>query len=593
MRWLIGMALVMAGPAAASPADDLAAVIADHWQWTLRTYPTLASTLGDRRYDGKLADRSVAGMAAQAGEATALLKRVDAIPEAGLDATQRVNKAILRRLLDEAVTGSRFPERMVQFSSYSSPWQEFAGLADDLPFATKADYRSYVDRLKAYPAQMGQVIATGDAAITTKVTQPCETLGGLAGSISGLIAEPEATRYYAPFGRKKPADASAAEWAALQTEGRAAIRDVVIPQNRTLLEWANARYLPACRKTAGASTLPEGEAWYAWRVKVETTTEMTPDQVHALGQSEVARIRAEMDGVAAKAGYPSRQAMIASMKSDPKYFAKTPEEMLAAAARMAKIIDGKMPALFTHLPRLPYGVRAIPAETAEGTTTAYYSPGSPASGIAGNYYVNTSKLDQRPLWELPALTSHEAVPGHHHQIALQQELDLPDFRRHVAYFTAFTEGWGLYSEHLGLDIGLYDTPEKDMGRLSYEMWRACRLVVDTGLHAKGWTKDQAVAFMRDNSALTDANIDAEVNRYISWPGQALGYKVGELRFRALRDKAEKALGPGFNLRRFNDAVVAQGSVPMDVLEAQIDGWIAAGGQEGGGVTAAFGGRQPK
>ena len=234
-----------------------------------------------------------------------------------------------------------------------------------------------------------------------------------------------------------------------------------------------------------------------------------------------------------------------------------------------------MPLLFKTLPRLPYGVREIPAAIAPGTTTAYYMPGSPAAGISGTYYVNTSKLDQRPLWELPALTVHEAVPGHHQQIALQQEIDLPDFRKYATFFTAFVEGWGLYSERLGVDMGIYDTPEKDMGRLSYDMWRACRLVVDTGIHAQGWTKERAVAFMKDNSALTDANIDAEVNRYITNPGQALAYKLGALKIAALRTKAEEELGARFDLRLFHDAVLGQGAVPLDVLETQIDAWIVA------------------
>jgi uncharacterized protein (DUF885 family) len=577
MRWMIGALMLAASVptmAAASAPDDLKAVIADHWAWYLSVNPTLASTLGDHRGDGKLSDISLAAADAQAAQAAALLRRLEAIPDAGLSIGDRVNKAILRRMLDEQITGNGFPERMMIFTSYANPWQGFAGLADDSPFASGADYRSYIDRLRGYPALAAQVIAVGGAAIQANAVQPCEAIGGVAPSIAGLIADtPETTRYFQPFLRARPADTTPEVWGAFQAAGKAAIRDIVIPQNRRLLGWLQSDYLPKCRKTPGAMTLPRGPEWYAWRVKAETTTEMTPEQVHQLGLSEVARIRAEMDAVAVKAGYASRQAMIATMKSDPKYFARTPEELLAAASRVAKTIDGKMPTLFVTLPRLPYGVRAIPAETAEGTTTAYYSGGSPASGIAGTYYVNTSKLNQRPLWELPALTSHEAVPGHHNQIALQQELDLPEFRRHAAFFTAFTEGWGLYAERLGIDIGLYDTPEKDMGRLSYEMWRACRLVVDTGIHAKGWSKAQAVQFMKDNSALTDANIDAEVNRYISWPGQALGYKIGELRIRALRAKAEKALGPRFDLRRFNDAVIAQGSVPMDVLEAQIDAWI--------------------
>jgi uncharacterized protein (DUF885 family) len=281
-----------------------------------------------------------------------------------------------------------------------------------------------------------------------------------------------------------------------------------------------------------------------------------------------------MDKLATGAGFADRLAYIQELRGNPKYFAHTPDELLAASARQAKIIDGLMPRLFGKLPRLPYGIRAIPAETAEGTTTAYYNAGSPPAGIAGFYYVNTSKLDQRPLWEIPALTAHEAVPGHHNQIALQQEMEMPKFRRYLAGFTAYTEGWGLYSEHLGIELGLYDTPEKNMGRLSYEMWRACRLVVDTGIHSKGWTKAQAIAFMRDNTALTDANIEAEVNRYISWPGQALGYKLGELKLKELRTRAEKALGPKFDLRAFHDQVLGSGAVPLDVLEREVGEWAA-------------------
>ena len=285
-----------------------------------------------------------------------------------------------------------------------------------------------------------------------------------------------------------------------------------------------------------------------------------------------------MEAVAKKAGYPTREAFVAELRTNPKYYPKTPEDLLQAASRAAKTIDGKMPGLFHRLPRLPYGVKPIPAEIAEGTTTAFYGQGSPENGIAGTYFVNTSKLDQRPYWELPALTAHEAVPGHHHQIALQQELDLPPLRTRLASFTAFTEGWALYTERLGIEMGLYDTPEKEMGRLSYEMWRACRLVVDTGIHSKGWTKDRAVAFMTDNTALSAANIDAEVNRYISWPAQALGYKLGELKIRELRAKAEKTFGAKFDLAAFHDVVLEQGSVPLDVLDAHVSAWIAKGGR---------------
>jgi uncharacterized protein (DUF885 family) len=407
-------------------------------------------------------------------------------------------------------------------------------------------------------------------------TQPCVTLANFPPTIRGdIAADPTQSRFYSPFAGRKPASISDAQWAGLKARAAALIRDRINPSYEGFATLYDTQLASKCRKTVGASSLPQGKDYYAYLVRFHTTTNRTPEEIHQLGLSEVARIRAEMDKVAKSAGYPTRQAMIAEMRSNPKYFAKTPEELLAATAFMTKTIDGKMPSLFTRLPRLPYGIRPMPAATAPGDTTARYQPGNPDAGIAGFYLVNTTKLDQRPLWEIPALTVHEAVPGHHMQIATQQELEMPAWRKYGAFFTAFVEGWGLYSERLGIELGLYDTPEKDMGRLSYEMWRASRLVVDTGIHAKGWSKEQAVAFMKENTALTDANIDAEVNRYISTPGQALAYKLGELKIRELRALAEKELGGKFDLRRFHDAVLGQGSVPLDALDAQIKAWIAA------------------
>jgi uncharacterized protein (DUF885 family) len=400
-------------------------------------------------------------------------------------------------------------------------------------------------------------------------------LDGFEGSITGVITDKvEESRFYKPFLGNAPTGVSSVDWAAMRAAAASLIKGTLEPEYRKFAEYYARDYKPKCRTTVGASDMPQGRDYYAAQIRSHTTTEMSAEAIHALGLGEVARIRSEMEDLARSAGYADRGSFIVELRRNPKYYAKSPAELMAAASRQAKIIDGLMPKYFGKLPRLPYGVREIPAEIAEGTTTAYYNPGSPPSGIAGFYYVNTSKLDQRPLWELPALSAHEAVPGHHHQISLAQEMDLPKFRKYLTGFTAFVEGWALYTEHLGIEMGLYDTPEKNMGRLSYEMWRACRLVVDTGLHSKGWSKAQAIAFMRDNSALTDANIEAEVNRYISWPGQALGYKIGELKIRELRGKAEKALGPKFDLRGFHDAVLSQGAVPLDVLERQVDAWIA-------------------
>ena len=562
-------------PAVATPTDDFHAIVSDHWAWYLKSNPVYATSLGVHTYDDQLGDFSLAEADRQAAQATAFVKRIDAIPAAQLSPADRTNAAILRRMLSEQVEANGFGERTITFSTLGSWFQSFAGLADVVPVRTKADFTSYLNRLAQFPKANAQVLEITRAAVAGGFMQPCETLSGFEPTITGVItANPEESRFYAPFKNAKPIDVSDAEWAAMKTRAKTLISGTLDAEYRKIDAYYRASYLPKCRKTSGASALPDGQRYYAFLVRQQTTTDLTPAQIHKIGLDEVTRIRAEMDALASKSGYASRQAFIQKLRTDPKYYPHSEAELMGAAALQAKINDGKMPALFGRLPRLPYGVRAVPAETAGGQTTAYYMPGSPVAGIAGTFYVNTSKLDQRPLYELPALTAHESVPGHHNQIALQQELDLPEFRKYGAFFTAFVEGWGLYSEHLGIEMGIYDTPEKDMGRLSYEMWRACRLVVDTGIHSMGWTKTQAVAFMKDNTALTDANIDAEVNRYISNPGQALAYKLGELKFRALRHKAEVALGAKFDVRRFHDAVLGQGAVPLDVLDGQIDGWIA-------------------
>ena len=567
---------LVATPAVARPSDDLTRLLAEHWQWTLKESPTLASSVGMHDYDTELSDPSLAAEDARAARSAAYLKRLDAIPDAGLSVPERTNKAILRRLLSEDVEGNRFGQRMIVFTSYASPWQGMAGMGERLAFRGKTDYANYLTRLEKWPAVNDTLIAITARAVREGYVQPCVALTGFERTISGVVkTDPAASRFYIPFTRTKPADASAVEWAALQARAKATITTRLNPAYTKAADFYRTSYLPNCAKAVGVSAQPGGADYYRFRIRQLTTTDLTPDQIHVTGLREVARIRAAMEAVAKEAGYPSREAFVAELRTNPKYYAKTPEELLEAASRVAKTIDGRMPGLFHRLPRLPYGVKPIPAETAEGTTTAYYGSGSPQNGLSGTYFVNTSKLDQRPLWELPSLTAHEAVPGHHHQIALQQELDLPPLRTRLASFTAFTEGWGLYAETLGDEIGLYDTPEKRMGRLSYSMWRACRLVVDTGIHAKGWTKERAVAFMLDNTALSAANIDAEVNRYISWPAQALGYKLGELKILELRARAEKALGTRFDLAAFNDAVLEQGSVPLDVLDAHVTAWIAA------------------
>lgn len=576
MRRFVTCLLAASALAASAPAaaDTLAAVLADHWAWTLKENPLLATRLGVHTYDTELGDPSLAAQDRRDRDEAAFVARLDALPAAGMNDADRTNAAILRRSLVTDLAGQKFSERAIEFSNRGGWHTYFPDLPLQLPFFTRADYDAYLARLAKIPAYAAASTAVTRTAIAHGDVLPCAVLGGFAKSITGEITDPAASRFYAPFAAARPATIAAADWAGLQARAAGVIRDAVNPAYRAYADFYAREY--KCRATLGASALPDGAAYYAFKVREQTTTDLTPAQIHDLGLSEVARIRAEMDTLVASTGFKGdRAAYIAMLRTNPKYYPTSPHQLMAEAALIAKTVDGAMPKLFGRLPRLPYTVREIPAATADGTTTAYYNEGSPAAGVAGTYYVNTTHLDQRPLFELPALSMHEAVPGHHHQISLQQEIDLPDFRRYATFFTAFVEGWGLYSERLGLDIGLYDTPEKQMGRLSYEMWRACRLVVDTGIHAQGWSKERAVAFMADNTALSAANIDAEVNRYIADPGQALAYKIGELTIRRLRTRAEADLGARFDLRAFHDAVLEQGAIPMDLLETRMGAWIAA------------------
>ena len=566
--------LVLAAPAAAGPVEDFQRLQDDYWAATLKNSPLFATQVGIKDYDREIGPLSLAEMDRQAAESAAFLQRLEVIPAASLPVSEQANRAIMKRQLEDAVEANRYGQRQLLYSTLGSYHDFLAGMAESMPFRTAADYDNYLARLELVPDRMRSYGDISVKAAREGYVQPCVTMTSFSSTITGNIAaDPAQSRFYAPFAAQRPENVPAAEWAALQRRSKSVITAKVNPAYQAFADLYDRELKGKCRQSVGVSAMPQGKEYYAFQVRQQTTTNLPPEEIHQLGLREVARIRSEMEQVAKKAGFASREAMIADMRSNPKWFTRTPEELLEATALMAKTIDGKMPSLFGRLARLPYGIRPMAAATAPGDTTARYQPGSPAAGLAGFYLVNTTKLDQRPLWEIPALTVHEAVPGHHMQIALQQELEMPEWRRNTAFFTAFVEGWGLYSERLGIEMGLYDTPQKDMGRLGYEMWRASRLVVDTGIHSKGWSKEQAVAFMKDNTTLTDANIDAEVNRYISNPGQALAYKLGELKIRELRSKAEKELGAKFDLRRFHDAVLGQGSVPLDALEAQVNAWI--------------------
>ncbi|MHA6333738.1 DUF885 domain-containing protein [Qipengyuania sp. CAU 1752] len=577
----LALATAIVAPAVAHPEGDYRELREEIWQWRLDNNPGLATSIGDRRGDGELGDWSLSAHLQTVEEAKAFVARIDGIDRTALPQDLAVDLSIIRSSLVDAIEAAKHEHDLyVLFTNRGGWFSYLSSLPHRSPLFTKADYESYIGRMEAYPQVNADGIARTREAVARGLTQACEPMEGFGDRLSEQIHDDYAqSPLWSPFAGERPGTISESDWKALKERAQLAIANDVFPAYRSFVDYYASEYAPACRDGApGISQTPGGDAYYDHLVRSYTTTDLTDEAIHELGLREVARIRAEMVKVAREAGFESREAFIEDLRTNPKYYAETPEELINAASALAKQIDGWMPKLFGTLPRQPYTVSPIPAALAPGNTTAYYERGSLETGQPGIYRVNTTALDQRPLWELPALGVHEAVPGHHHQIALQQELDIHPLRANGTFFTAFVEGWGLYSERLGIEMGLYDTPAKQMGRLSYEMWRATRLVVDTGLHAKGWSKQRAVDYMLDNTALTEANIDAEVNRYITRPGQALAYKIGELKIRELRQRASDALGADFDLRAFHDAVLENGAVPLDVLEAHIDRWIEKAGE---------------
>lgn len=501
--------------------------------------------------------------------------RIDEIQRSDLSQDGKLNYDLLEWMVDWRVERAAFDENRIPFTNDSGFHTNLAFIADSTSIETMAEAEAYAARLNDYPRYIEENIANLERAIQTGWTQPEmiaeRILDGAEAQVPGQ--DIEASVYYSPV-KDLPDTMSADEKREARQRVTLAINESVRPAALQLVEFLENEYVPAARETLGAREMERGEDWYPVLVRYYTTTDMTPDEVHELGLKEVERIRGEMEAVIEEAGFDGTfQEFLDFLRTDDQFYAETPEELLSHASRIAKTIDGKLPQYFSLLPRNSYGVRAVPDDIAPNYTTGRYWGGDLEEGRAGFYMVNTYNLDQRPLYNLPALTLHEAVPGHHLQIALAQEQeDVPEFRQEL-YPNAFGEGWGLYAEKLGEEMGIYTTPYEKFGRLSYEMWRACRLVVDTGIHWKGWTRDQAEACFLENSALAEHNIRTEVDRYISWPGQALAYKLGELKIIELRERAEDALGADFDIREYHRAVLENGAVPLSILEEQIDRWI--------------------
>ena len=573
--------IVFAPVAAVAQTPDakakLDAIVADYQAWSDRENPIGAGFNGDRTALGKLPDVTLAADQRRAKELAEFEARLKAIPETGLSDNDALNRAILIRVVDDDIASIKYDQSRFAFSSDDSWDGNLTYLADSAPMAGKADAEAWLTRLAAVPKMWADSTDNARRGIKTGWVQPRYIAERVLTEAKANVAKPvtEADPLIRVFD-KLPASVSPQEKAAFKARGVALMTEKIVPARQAFVTLLEKEYIPATRPEIGVGRLKGGKDYYAWLARRYTTTSMTPEEIHALGVSEVARIRAEMDTVMAQTGFKGTfPEFLAFLRSDKRFVAGSRQDLMEKASEISKRIDDRLPAFFGTLPRLPYGVREVPREIEDNYTTGRYFPGSPQLGVAGGYMVNTGKLDQRGLYELPALTLHEAVPGHHLQIALSQELgEVPAFRRD-ADMTAYVEGWGLYAERLGIEMGIYRDPYEQFGRLSYEMWRACRLVADTGMHYLGWDLEKARACFTDNSALSAHNIDAELARYVSWPGQALAYKIGERTLVKVRAKAETELGDKFDVRRFHDAVLLAGPLPMDLLEARVDRWIAA------------------
>lgn len=558
----------------AHPADAaFRAIYEGEWKWRNQQNPDWDedSDNSASAASSQLPDVGPQAQARRLAYLEGVLRQLDQVDASTLSPAEQVNYAVYRPQIEHKVAALRFRDYEMPFNSDSAFWSNLDFMAG-AELRDAAAYRAYAARLRDVPRYFDQQIANMRAGLARGFSVPQAVLVGRDVSIAMTadLKDPEQSTLWAPY-KQMPATIPAAEQDALRAEGRAAIREAVIPAFGKLLLFFRNDYVPHARTTLAAEAMPDGKAWYREQIRAYTTLDLSPDEIHAIGLAEVASIRAEMDAIIDGLGFQghSPQTRFADflqfLRTDPQFYAKTPQELLNDAAWISKRVDGQIGRIIGTLPRGRFTIVPVPASIAPFWTAG--------RGGADTYFVNTYNLPSRPLYNLPALTLHESAPGH----SLQQQLvreqgELPGFRKE--YISAYGEGWGLYSEWLGKEMGIYQTPYEDFGRLTYAMWRACRLVIDTGIHHLGWTRAQALAYLRDNTALSEHEVTTEVDRYISWPGQALSYKLGELTLRRLRAEAETALGANFDERAFHDVVLAQGSVPLPLLETQVRAWIA-------------------
>ena len=546
------------------------------WQEDLADNPIQATSLGDARYNDKLPDMSVEGLDRRNKKNFSRLQSLAKMNRDKLEKADQLNYDLFERETRSRIDEGQYKPYLYAVRTFDGP-QLLPELAEVHPFQTAKDYDNWIARINASGAYIDQWIVLLGQGAAERRTQPRVTIAKVLEQIKPqLVTDPEASGFYAPF-KKMPASFDAATKDRLTAAAKTAIQTVAVPAFQRFDKFFREVYLPASRDTVGIYDTPDGELYYKNRMKYYTTID-NPDaaRIHNIGLEEVKRIRAEMEKTLEGINFlGTLDQFLGFIRNDPRFYFKTPEELLAAYEKTARGIEPQLPKLFGKLPKTSFGIRPIPAASAPTTTTAYYQPPSLDGSRPGNYYVNLYKPETRPTWEVEALTAHESVPGHHLQIALAYELTgLPEFRRNANY-TAFIEGWALYAESLGYDLGLYKDDFSKIGQLNYDMWRAVRLVVDTGMHQFKWTRDQAIYYFQQNTGKNRQDIENEVDRYISWPGQALAYKLGQLRIQALRAEAEKALGARFDIRAFHDQLLGMGPLPLSVLDVEMRAWIAA------------------
>jgi uncharacterized protein (DUF885 family) len=558
-----------AGPASKALRDFFAA----EWGYTMEQDPQWASRLGDRRWNDRWEDISLAAIAARHEHRRKALERLAKIDRRKLRPADQLDYDLFQKKYETEIEEYPFRWWLVPLNQREGI-QLADELADALRFEIVKDYDDWLGRLRRFPSYMDQTIALMREGVRVRMVLPKITMHRVPGQIDKqIVARADDSPFFKPF-TKFPDAMGEAERQRLVRSARDVIDACVVPAYRRFREFFTTEYLPACYEQVGAWQMPDGQRMYAFEARKFTTTKLTPQEIHDIGLAEVKRIRAEMDTIKARIGFKGTlPEFFQFLRTDPQFYFKTGDELIAAYRALCKRIDPLLVKVFRTLPRTPYGVEPIPDKVAPDTTAAYYRQPAADGSRAGSYFLNLYRPETRPKYEMIALSLHEAVPGHHLQIALAMEQgELPEFRRHGEY-TAFVEGWGLYAESLGEEMGLYDDPYAKFGQLTYEMWRAVRLVVDTGMHALHWDRQRAIEFFKENAARQENDITNEIDRYISWPGQALAYKLGELKLKELRARAQRQLGDRFDLREFHDVVLLGGSIPLDLLEQRVDQWL--------------------